>query len=125
MLRAGGVSDKGRVRPTNADCFAVCVIPGPGMESLPEKTRSALEQHLDFARKLHIETRVLEGEDEAQALVEFAGRNGVTQIFVAKPPRSRLPFLSKRQLAMRVVRLAKDMQVTVVAERRPQNRGLA
>ena len=109
----------------NADCFAVCVLPGPGMESLPEKTRSALEQHLDFARKLHIETRVLEGEDEAQALVEFAGRNGVTQIFVAKPPRSRLPFSSKRQLAMRVVHLAKNMQVTVVAERRAQNRGLA
>jgi two-component system sensor histidine kinase KdpD len=102
----------------NADCFAVCILPGPGMESLPAKARTALEQHLDFARKLHIETRILEGEDEAQALVDFARRNAVTQIFVAKPPRPGLRFLSKRQLAMRVVRLAKNMQVTVVADRR-------
>jgi two-component system, OmpR family, sensor histidine kinase KdpD len=104
----------------NADCVAVCVVPGPGMESMLMTTGNSLGQHLDFARKLHIETRVLEGEDEAEALVEFARRNGVTQIFVAKPPRSALPILSKRQLAMRVVRLAKNMQVTVVAERRAQ-----
>ena len=102
----------------NADCFAVCVTPGPGIASLPAEKRTALEQHLDFARGLHIETRILEGDDEAEALVDFARRNAVTQIFVAKPPRSRFPFLSKRQLAMRVVRLAKNMQVTVVAERR-------
>jgi two-component system, OmpR family, sensor histidine kinase KdpD len=101
-----------------ADCFAVAVLPGPGMESLSVAARAALQQQLDFARNLHIETRVLEGEDEALALVEFARRNGVTQIFVAKPPRSSLPLLSKRQLAMRVVRLARNMQVTVVAERR-------
>jgi two-component system, OmpR family, sensor histidine kinase KdpD len=104
----------------DADCFAVCVVPGPGMESLPEKSRLPLEQHLEFARKLHIETRVLDGEDEGEALVEFARRNGVTQIFVAKPARSIIPFLSKQQLSMRVVRLAKNMQVTVVAERRAQ-----
>jgi two-component system, OmpR family, sensor histidine kinase KdpD len=105
-----------------ADCFAVCIVPGPGMESLPMAVRSSLGQHLEFARKLHIETRVLEGEDEAETPVEFARRNGVTQIFVAKPPRSALPFLSKRQLAMRVVRLAKNMQVTVVAERREERK---
>ncbi len=102
----------------NADCFAVCVLPGPGMGSVPAKTRGALEQQLDFARKLHIETRILEGEDEARTLVDFARRNGVTQIFLAKPPRPVLRFLSKRQLAMRIVRLARDIQVTVVAERR-------
>jgi two-component system sensor histidine kinase KdpD len=88
------------------------------MESVPTKARTALEQHLDFARKLHIEARLLEGEDEAQALVDFARRNAVTQIFVAKPPRPRFSFLSTRQLAMRVVRLARNMQVTVVADRR-------
>jgi two-component system sensor histidine kinase KdpD len=104
----------------DADCFAVCVTPGPGMESLPKEKRTALEQHLDFARRLHIETRILEGEDEAEALVNFAKRNAVTQIFVAKPPQSRLPLASKRQLAMQVVRLAKNMQVTVVADRRSQ-----
>jgi two-component system sensor histidine kinase KdpD len=102
----------------NADCFAVCVVPGPGMESVAKERRTALEQHLDFARGLHIETRVLEGEDEAQALVAFAQRNAVTQIFVAKPQPSPFRLFAKPQLALRVVRLAKDMQVTVVAEHR-------
>jgi len=101
-----------------ADCFAVCVLPSSRMEELPPPAREALEQHLDFARKLHIETRVLEGEDAAAELVAFARRNGVTQIFLAKPPRRSIPLLNKKHLAMQVVELAKDMQVTVVADRR-------
>lgn len=101
----------------NADCFAVCVAPRVGLAGLPPDRRARLERHLEFARRLHIETRVLESDDEAEALVDFARRNGVTQIFLAKEPASRLPVLSKRQLVMRVVRLAKNMQVTVVAER--------
>lgn len=102
-----------------ADCFAVCVLPSSNMAELPKPSRQAIEQHLDFARKLHIETRVLEGEDAAEALVAFARRNGVTQIFLAKPLNRSIPFLNKKHTAMKVVELAKDMQVTVVAERRP------
>ncbi|MDX1982907.1 MAG: histidine kinase [Bryobacteraceae bacterium] len=102
-----------------ADCFAVAVVPGPGLESLPDARREALERHLDFARKLHIETRVLDARDEAEALVGFAHTNAITQIFVAKPQRSRLPLIATRyQLVMRVIRMAQDIQVTVVAERR-------
>lgn len=101
-----------------SDCFAVCVLPGPGLESVSGKTREALERHLDFARKLHIETRLLEGEDEAEALVDFAHTNGVTQMFLAKPPRSALRLFNRQQLVMKVIRRAKDMQVIVVADRR-------
>ncbi len=101
-----------------ADCFAVCVLPSGNVSQLPSPARQALEQHLDFARKLHIETRVLEGEDTAETLVDFARRNAVTQIFLSKPPKSLFPLLSKTHIVMKVVALAKDMQVTVVAERR-------
>lgn len=101
-----------------AECFAVCVLPESGMESLPAATRSAIEQHLDFARKLHIETRVLQGELAPETLVDFARTNGVTQIYLAKPPRSVVPFFLRRHLVMQVVRLATDIQVTVVADRR-------
>ncbi|MBL0161483.1 MAG: histidine kinase [Bryobacterales bacterium] len=97
-----------------ADCFAVCVL----REPLPAESRHAIERHLDFSRRLHIETRILEGTDEAEVLVDFAHTNGVTQIYVAKPPRSVVPFLFRRQLVMRIVRLATDIQVTVVADRR-------
>jgi two-component system sensor histidine kinase KdpD len=98
-----------------ADCFAVCVTAASGGKGAAWET---VEKHLQFARKLHIETRVLEGEDDAAALVDFARRNGVTQIFLAKPPRKAVPFLGKRHIAMRVIALAKDMQVIVVADRR-------
>ncbi len=101
-----------------AECFAVCVLPGAGLDALPRTTRQAIEQHLDFARKLHIETRILEGAEEAETLVDFAHTNGVTQIYLAKPPRSHFPFLLRRQLVMKIVRLATDIQVTVVADRR-------
>jgi two-component system sensor histidine kinase KdpD len=101
-----------------ADCFAVAVVPSATGLRLATASREAMEKHLDFARKLHIETRVLESEDSAEALVDFARRNGVTQVFLAKPPKRAFPLLRRKHIAMRVVDLAKDMQVTVVAERR-------
>jgi len=101
-----------------ADCFAVCVLPCGTLAELPAAAREALERHLDFARKLQIETRVLEGKDDAATLVDFARRNGVTRIFLAQPRKLMVPLLQKRQTAMRAVDLAKDMQVIIVAERR-------
>ena len=106
-----------------ADCFAVAVAPGAGLETLPPACRETIERHLDFARKLQIETRVLSADDnvddEAEALAGFAHRNAITQIFVAKAERPRFGFFArKHDLAMKVIRLARDIQVTVVAERR-------
>ena len=100
-----------------AECFAVAVQPAGDLSTLPEKEREAIERHLNFARNLHIETRILEGEDAAPALVDFARRNQITQIFVARPPER--PWLSRfaRNLVQRIVALAKDMQVVIVSER--------
>jgi two-component system sensor histidine kinase KdpD len=100
----------------NAECFAVAVQPAGGLSGLREADREAIERHLNFARNLHIETRILDGEDDAAALVEFARRNQVTQIFVARPrPESKwlLPF--SKNIVHRIVGLAKDMQVVIVA----------
>lgn len=104
----------------HAECFAVCVPPEPGLNHLPAGEREALERHLDFARKLHIETRILDAGDPADALVAFARTNAITQIFLAKPKRPRFPPLSAGyQFVRKVIRLALDIQVTVVAERPP------
>jgi len=101
-----------------ADCFAVAVIPGPGLASLPAEQRESLVRHLDFARKLHIDTRVLDAENAADALVGFAHTNGITQIFLSKPSKPKLRLLGAKQLlAMQVIRAARDIQVTVVADR--------
>lgn len=101
-----------------ADCFAVAVVPGPGPAGLPADQREALERHLDFARKLHIDTRILDADEPAEALSGFAHTNGITQIFLSKPRTPSLRLISsKRQLVMKVIRAARDIQVTVVADR--------
>jgi len=64
-----------------------------------------------------------EGEDPAETLLEFTRRNGVTQIFLSKPSKAAAPSLGRRNFVMDVVRLAKDRQVTVVADRRMTSPG--
>jgi two-component system, OmpR family, sensor histidine kinase KdpD len=103
----------------HADCFAVCVQPEFDHPAIPPEDRAALERHMNFARNLHIETQVLEGQDAGKSLVEFARQHQITQIFVTRPSRtSRLQLFFGKDLVQQVVRLARDMQVTVVADRR-------
>jgi len=104
-----------------AECFAVAVAATGDLSGMPQTEREALAQHLNFARNLHIETRILEGDDVASTLVEFGRRNQVTQIYVTRPSaRPWLPGLSSDP-AQRIVSLAKDMQVVIVSDREPAN----
>lgn len=100
----------------DAECFAVSVQPSGDLSQIPEGDRATIEQHLNFARNLHIETRILEGDDVSKTLVDFARRNEVTQIFLPRPPEQNkwLPFASK-DLVQRIVSLAKDMQIVIVS----------
>ena len=105
-----------------AECFAVTVQASGDLTGLPETEREVVEKHLNFARNLHIETRILEGDDAARALIEFARPNRITQIYLARPPRRRwrVPLFS-RDLLERVVGRAKDMQVVIVSPREPES----
>lgn len=97
-----------------AECRAVTVM----KDVLAPLERDAVDRHLTFARNLHIDADVLEGSDVAETLVEFARARHVTQIFVMRPkhmPRIALPGHS---LVHDVVRLARDIRVVIVAERR-------
>jgi two-component system sensor histidine kinase KdpD len=103
----------------DAECFAVTVQPSGDLAGLADAEREAIERHLNFARNLHIETRVLEGEDTVQVLVDFARRNQVTQIFLARPrTRSWIHFFA-RDMVERMVAMARDMQIVIVSEREP------
>jgi two-component system, OmpR family, sensor histidine kinase KdpD len=99
----------------HADCFAVAVF--GNTDSRDTSEREALERHLNFARNLHIEARILQGADVAKTLVEFARLNGVTHLFLARPRQSQWPAAFRRTLVQQVVRLARDMQVIIVADR--------
>ncbi|TAM81896.1 MAG: histidine kinase [Acidobacteria bacterium] len=102
----------------HAECYAVFVHTVSDFDHLPAPERQTVEKHLNFARNLQIETRVLQGEQVAQALVEFARRHGITQIFLLRPRPTTWPVMLGRNLVQKVVDLARDMQVTIVAERR-------
>ena len=95
-----------------AGCYGVYVNAGGPIPSTVEK-------HLNFARNLHIETRVLEDSSGAAgALTAFARLNGVTQIFLTWPKKAG-SFL-KPTLVQQVIRNAVDMEISVIAERTPQ-----
>ena len=101
----------------HADCFAVCVTERSDLRTLTEDERQSVERHLNFARGLQIEARILEGTDVAETMVNFARIHGVTQIFVAREKPSALRAWFASALVQRIVNLARDMQVTVVADR--------
>jgi two-component system, OmpR family, sensor histidine kinase KdpD len=100
-----------------AECLAVCVSKTPDLRHLGRADRERLEKHLGFASALRIDTRVLEGRDGVEAVVEFARRNAVTQIFVSRDSRSGAGSWLRPSLVERLVSCAAGLQVTVVADR--------
>jgi len=112
VLSLAGVADYLR-----ADCFAVYVAPGGDLRDLPTMEQETVERLLNFARSLQIETRILQGSDEPSTLVEFARRERITQIFIVRRKDRGSAIFGRRSLVSRILRLARDMQVTIVAER--------
>ena len=102
----------------HADCFAVYVAGQSDLQTLPPAKREAVERHLNFARNLHIETRVLVGTDQAQTLVEFARLHNARQIFLPRLIGKGVDRLRGKSFVNQVVSLADDMEVTIVADRR-------
>jgi two-component system sensor histidine kinase KdpD len=105
-----------------AECFAVYISPLADLSELPPREREPVEKHLNFARTLHIETRILQGQKPAVTLVEFARRHQITQIFLTRTRSPYLKLLPALSLVSQVLRLAQDIQVTVIAERKKQDR---
>jgi two-component system sensor histidine kinase KdpD len=101
----------------HADCIALFVHRTPHVTELPAEERHTLEKHLRFARGLQMETRVVAGIDIAKTVVEFAHSHQVTQVFVAPSRGGLRERLLGRNFVENIVRLAEDLQVTVVADR--------
>src|SRR5262249_47836096 len=62
-----------------ADCLTAYVSKTADFRDLAPAERESLERHLNFARGLRIETRILQGTDVAETVVDFARLHGVTQ----------------------------------------------
>jgi K+-sensing histidine kinase KdpD len=84
---------------------------------LTSQERQNLDRQLNFARGLQIEARVLQGDDVAETVVNFARLHGVTQIFVSRPKKGGVRSRLSGSFVERLVNFARDMQVTIVADR--------
>jgi len=95
----------------------VCVASPTDVARLTTAERDHLDRHLNFARALQIETRILEGDRIPETVVTFARLHAVTQIFITRQKPTALRSWFAAALVQRLVNLARDMQVTVVADR--------
>jgi two-component system sensor histidine kinase KdpD len=93
---------------------ALHVAQGEAKDGLDE----TVKRHMSFARNLRIETHTVNAENVSAAIAEFARQENVTQIFMGRS--SPLPWWKRfdETLVQQVVRQARDMQITIVAERR-------
>jgi two-component system sensor histidine kinase KdpD len=99
------------------ECLAAYVSKTGDVGDLDPVAREHLERNLNFARGLRIETRILQGTDVAETVVDFARLHGVTQIFVTREKPNPLRSWFASAFVQRIVNLARDRQVTVVADR--------
>ena len=94
-----------------ADCLAIHVAAAvDGIEGV--------ERHMSFARNLRIETHVIESADVPGTIAGFARSRGVTQIFMGRSLRPPWWNRFAETIVQQIVRQARDMQITIVAERR-------
>jgi two-component system sensor histidine kinase KdpD len=101
-----------------AECIAIYVSPDSALSHLSQEQREAVEKHLGFARNLRIETSVIEDNEVANGVVNFARARHATQIFMGRSPSKGWKHRLRGSTLHRVVRLARDMEITIVAERR-------
>src|ERR1700751_3302637 len=74
----------------HAACVAVFVCPEKEFSALPTPQRQAIERHLRCAENLPIDTPIINSKQAADALVDYAHKNGVTHILIGPaiaPPR--------------------------------------
>jgi len=77
-----------------------------------------VERHLSFARNLRIDTHVLQAEDVPRTITGFARARRVTQIFMGRSRARSWWTRFGATIVQQVVREARDLQITIVAERR-------
>ncbi|MBV9772059.1 MAG: histidine kinase [Bryobacterales bacterium] len=84
---------------------------------------SECAKSLELARGLQIEAHVLEGGDLAEAVVDFARRRQITQIYMARPSESHWQVPFRRELIEQITASAREWEVTIVANRNQRDVG--
>jgi two-component system sensor histidine kinase KdpD len=103
-------------RCSSAECYAIFVSKNGDLSDLAPEARNAVERTLNYARGLGMDARILEGDDIAKTVVEFARLYDARHIFILRHANHAVRrMFGRRGLAQQIVRLATDMQIHVVA----------
>ena len=100
-----------------AVCIAVYVHSKEESAAAHAEDHPTVDRHLRFAENLRIETEVVHGKDRAQTLVDYARKNGATQLFLTRSLRSNRRWFPGLDFTDQVLQQASEMEVTLVAER--------
>jgi magnesium transporter len=101
----------------HAGCVAVFVCPERKFSDLPAPDRQAIERHLHFAENLRINTAIIHSKNRPDGLVKYAHKTGVTQIFIGPTLGPPSHWFRGLEFTEQVLYEARDLEVTVVAER--------
>ena len=108
VRRARRLADNSR-----ADWTAV-YVEGPRHLSLAETQKDRIADTLRLAQRLGAETATIPGRDIAQALLDYAARNNVTQILIGKSERTRWFELLHGSVVRDLMRDSGTISVTAV-----------
>ena len=100
-----------------AECYAVYVAPDEDWTGISTQDRATIEQHLDLARTLHLETHVLHGSHVARTLADFAVRHRVTRFFLGRSFKTGWREFFQRSVVEQVIRLCPWADIIIVADR--------
>jgi magnesium transporter len=100
-----------------AVCIAVYIHSKEESSAVPAEDRPTVDRHLRFAENLHIPTEIIHGKNRAEALVDYARKKGVTQLFLTRGPKPQRRWFPGLDFTDQVLQQASEMEVAVVAER--------
>lgn len=85
-------------------------------QRLTEAAHDAVAEALRLAQRLGGEAATIPGQDIGNALVDYAREHNFTHIIIAKSRRSRWSELLRGSATYRLIRLARDISIHVIAE---------
>ena len=94
-----------------AVCIAVYVHSKEESAAVHAEDRPTVDRHLRFAENLHIPTEVIHGNNRAQTLVDYARKNGVTQLFLNRSTRAPRRWFPGLDFTDQVLQQASEMEV--------------
>ncbi len=100
-----------------ASCFAVHVAPDEDWTGISLEERARTEAHLELARTLHLQARILHGSHVPRTLADFATRHRVTRLLLGRSHKTGWREFFQRSLLEQIIRICPWLDLVVISER--------